>query len=345
MFTGAIVAVKLDIGAAASRSRALRPTGRSRSSGPSARATRTPTSPRSPREPNVHLLGPARLRRSCPSVLRGADAGLIPYARNELTESIFPMKVYEYLAAGLPVVATPLPALAGRRRRCCAPPDADGIAALLDAALAEDTPERRARALASAAAGHSWERRLRGDRGGDRGAVRDLLVTTHTPVLRSGRAVRTYGVARALAARRRARPALRCASRATSPTRPSLRSPAIELHEVVSSRGAAPRCWPTRARALGGVPAAIARGISPELAAAAARLAAAPGRGRVIADGPVAAATLRGARRAGARSIYNAHNLESGFRHELGDAGRGSPRDAARASSAGCSRAPPSPGW
>ena len=28
----------------------------------------------------------------------------------------------------------------------------------------------------------------------------DLLVTTHTPVLRSGQAVRTYGVARALAA-------------------------------------------------------------------------------------------------------------------------------------------------
>jgi len=31
--------------------------------------------------------------------------------------------------------------------------------------------------------------------------VKDLLVTTHTPVLGSGRAVRTYGIARALAAR------------------------------------------------------------------------------------------------------------------------------------------------
>ena len=29
--------------------------------------------------------------------------------------------------------------------------------------------------------------------------MRDLLVTTHTPVLRSGQAMRTYGVARALA--------------------------------------------------------------------------------------------------------------------------------------------------
>jgi hypothetical protein len=32
--------------------------------------------------------------------------------------------------------------------------------------------------------------------------VRDLLVTSHTPVLRSGQMVRTYGVARALATHR-----------------------------------------------------------------------------------------------------------------------------------------------
>ncbi len=59
----------------------------------------------------MHLLG-TRAYDELPAVLRGADAALIPYALNELTASIFPMKVYEYLAAGLPVVATPLPALA-----------------------------------------------------------------------------------------------------------------------------------------------------------------------------------------------------------------------------------------
>ena len=72
------------------------------------------------------------------------------------------------------------------------------------------------------------------------------------------------------------------------------------------------------------MPAAIARGISPELADAAAGLAAEPGRGRVVADGPVAAATLSAlARRRPV--IYNAHNLESGFRHELDAPGLGSP--------------------
>jgi glycosyltransferase involved in cell wall biosynthesis len=68
------------------------------------------------------------------------------------------------------------------------------------------------------------------------------------------------------------------------------------------------------------VPGEFARGISAELATEAARLAKAPGRGRVVADGPIAAAALAGlARRQPV--IYNAHNLESSFRHELTDSG------------------------
>ena len=108
-------------------------------------------------EPNIHLLG-TRTYEQLPAVLRVADAGLIPYARNALTESIFPMKVYEYLAAGLPVVATPLPALAGIDEVATAP-DAEGIARLLEEAMAGDSPERRAE-RSRAAAAHSWERRL-----------------------------------------------------------------------------------------------------------------------------------------------------------------------------------------
>jgi glycosyltransferase involved in cell wall biosynthesis len=108
-------------------------------------------------EPNIHLLGP-RVYSELPAVLRAADAGLIPYARNELTESIFPMKVYEYLAAGRPVVSTPLPALEGIAEVATAP-DAAGIAELLDQALAGDDEERRSE-RSRVAASHSWERRL-----------------------------------------------------------------------------------------------------------------------------------------------------------------------------------------
>ncbi len=69
------------------------------------------------------------------------------------------MKVYEYLAAGLPVVATPLPALAGVADVASAP-DASGIAELLDAALAEDSPSSGARSARARAAAHSWDARL-----------------------------------------------------------------------------------------------------------------------------------------------------------------------------------------
>jgi glycosyltransferase involved in cell wall biosynthesis len=108
-------------------------------------------------EPNIHLLGP-RVYSELPGVLRAADVGLIPYARNVLTQSIFPMKVYEYLAAGRPVVSTPLPALEGIAEVATAP-DAEGIAALLDRTLAGDSEERRVE-RSRVAASHSWKRRL-----------------------------------------------------------------------------------------------------------------------------------------------------------------------------------------
>ncbi len=156
VFTGAIVAAKLDLPLLAELAR-LRPAW--------SFALVGPVGPGEPRadisaitgEPNIHLLGP-RTYSELPEVLRGADAGLIPYARNALTESIFPMKVYEYLAAGLSVVATPLPALAGLADIATAP-DAAGIADLLDRALNEDDPHRRAE-RSRAAASHSWEQRL-----------------------------------------------------------------------------------------------------------------------------------------------------------------------------------------
>ncbi len=111
VFTGAIVAMKLDLSLLVELARLRRSW---------SFALVGPVGPGEPRadisalsaEPNIHLLGP-RAYGELPSVLRAADVGLIPYARNALTESIFPMKVYEYLAAGLPVVATPLPTLAG----------------------------------------------------------------------------------------------------------------------------------------------------------------------------------------------------------------------------------------
>lgn len=150
--------------------------------------------------------------------------------------------------------------------------------------------------------------------------MNDLLITTHTPVLGSGQAVRTYGVARALAADG-GLTLLYVRFGAGEPDAAFTAIPGVELVEVVPSRGLRRLLTYGSAR-LSGVPAGFARGISRELAGEAARLAAEPARGRVIADGPIAASALAHlARRRPV--IYNAHNLESGFRHDLSAHGLG----------------------
>lgn len=58
--------------------------------------------------PNVHLLGP-RPYAEVPAYLEAFDVATIPFRLNGLTEDTNPIKVYEYLAAGVGVVSTPLP--------------------------------------------------------------------------------------------------------------------------------------------------------------------------------------------------------------------------------------------
>lgn len=156
VFQGAIVATKLDVGLLAQVAE-LRPEWSIVLVGP--RGAGDPTGDLSPldKAPNIHMIGP-RPANDLPQVLRGADIGLIPYAINDLTRSVFPMKVYEYLAAGLPVLATPLPALDGVE----AIETVGSAEELVDAAegeLAADSPALR-KARSQAAASHSWETRL-----------------------------------------------------------------------------------------------------------------------------------------------------------------------------------------
>jgi len=57
---------------------------------------------------NVYLLGP-RPYLEIPSYAKVFDVAIIPFIVNELTLNSNPLKLREYLAAGLPVVSTPLP--------------------------------------------------------------------------------------------------------------------------------------------------------------------------------------------------------------------------------------------
>jgi teichuronic acid biosynthesis glycosyltransferase TuaH len=61
---------------------------------------------------NVHVHGQLD-RDELTSLVGAADLGLIPHVRTEQTEAMSPLKLYEYLAAGLPVAATDLPGTAG----------------------------------------------------------------------------------------------------------------------------------------------------------------------------------------------------------------------------------------
>ncbi|ATY34339.1 UDP-galactopyranose mutase [Sphingomonas psychrotolerans] len=60
-----------------------------------------------PRRPNLHYLG-GKQYAELPDYLRGWDIALMPFAINEATRFISPTKTPEYLAAGCPVVSTPI---------------------------------------------------------------------------------------------------------------------------------------------------------------------------------------------------------------------------------------------
>lgn len=61
-------------------------------------------------EENIYLTGYLGYK-SLPRVLKHFDVCLLPYKLNELTNSCSPLKVYEYLASGKPVVSAPLDGL------------------------------------------------------------------------------------------------------------------------------------------------------------------------------------------------------------------------------------------
>lgn len=56
---------------------------------------------------NVYLLGPKAVA-DLPGYLQHSDVGLLPYELTNYTNHISPMKLYEYLATGIPVVGSPI---------------------------------------------------------------------------------------------------------------------------------------------------------------------------------------------------------------------------------------------
>jgi glycosyltransferase involved in cell wall biosynthesis len=110
------------------------------------------------RLPNVHHI-PGRPQTEIPRYVEAFDVCLNVFREGRVTKSINPLKVYEYLAMGRPVVSTPMQALrmesagtaivfAGDATAFCA-----AIDRCLSPAVQADTAARRL-----AAAPYSWER-------------------------------------------------------------------------------------------------------------------------------------------------------------------------------------------
>ncbi len=112
---------------------------------------------RLPRGANVHHLGP-RPHQALPAYLAQFDVCLLPWLNNERNRNANPTKLREYLAAGRPVVATPVEEAAPLAHLFRTAADATAFVAEVRATLAEDDPARR-RARSDAVAEADWSRR------------------------------------------------------------------------------------------------------------------------------------------------------------------------------------------
>src|SRR5207248_11452063 len=87
---------------------------------------------------NVDLLG-ERSHEEVPRYIKAFDVGLVPYRLSDYTGSVYPVKLNEYLAMGIPVVATDLPEIrrfnAEHGEVIAIAPDADDFAARIADAL------------------------------------------------------------------------------------------------------------------------------------------------------------------------------------------------------------------
>lgn len=108
--------------------------------------------------PNMHFVG-RRAHEDLPAYCRSFDVAVIPHKLNELTRSMNPIKLLEYLAAGLPVVSSPLPEAAAYSPDVCCAQGVDEWVAALTAAIGDRniTSDRRRSRLAS---GEDWSVRV-----------------------------------------------------------------------------------------------------------------------------------------------------------------------------------------
>jgi glycosyltransferase involved in cell wall biosynthesis len=105
--------------------------------------------------PNVHFLG-RRANDALPDYCRGFSAGLIPYLSNEFIRHVNPIKLRQYLSAGLPVISTDMVEARRLADLIHIGRDHADFIAKVEQALSEDSPAKR-RQRSEAMRGETWE--------------------------------------------------------------------------------------------------------------------------------------------------------------------------------------------
>jgi glycosyltransferase involved in cell wall biosynthesis len=98
--------------------------------------------------PNVHLLGQKK-HDELPAYCKGFDVGVIPYRIDERMTYVNPLKMREYLSAGLPVVSTAVPEVRRYPELVQVASTADEWVAAIEKALANNSTEARAKRTAA----------------------------------------------------------------------------------------------------------------------------------------------------------------------------------------------------
>jgi glycosyltransferase involved in cell wall biosynthesis len=107
---------------------------------------------------NIRVLG-QKPYADLPSYCKAFSVGLVPFVINELTRSVNPIKLREYLSAGLPVVSTDLPEVRAYHDVCRIAQNPEEFLAACDEAISTDTPARR-QIRSEAMSRETWEARV-----------------------------------------------------------------------------------------------------------------------------------------------------------------------------------------
>lgn len=106
---------------------------------------------------NVRLTGEVPYSK-LPKHLAGFDVAVIPFKLTDLIKCTNPVKLYEYMAAGVPVVASAMPEVVNATDLVYIAEDAEDFGRQIARALQEDTPQLQSKRRAWASR-HTWESR------------------------------------------------------------------------------------------------------------------------------------------------------------------------------------------